>query len=102
MPGGPGGDEADPGQVDALAEDDGQEVTVAHVHGAGAQQVGDGRWRHGGYLLLSGRVDGRSAVARRMRTLGERIARDAGYDTFQAMPVVRQAAVTQFCRTVAA
>jgi len=37
-----------------------------------------------------------------MRRLAERVARDMGFDDFSAMAAVRQEAVMQFCRTVAA
>lgn len=85
------------GQASLPAEPEGEGLTVASVVGTQG-----GGWKHGGYTILAGRVDGRSAVARRMRRLAEQIARDAAYDTFQAMPAVRQAAVMQFCRVVAA
>jgi hypothetical protein len=79
------------------AEVEGEGVTVANVTGTKG-----GGWKHGGYTILAGHVDGRSAVARRMRRLAERVARDMGFDDFNAMPAVRQEAVMQFCRTVAA
>jgi hypothetical protein len=87
---------AEEASLPAEPEDDG--LAVAHVTGGKTVEG----FKHGGYTILAGRVDGRSAVARRMRRLGEQVARDAGYDAFQAMPAVRQAAVMAFCRVVAA
>jgi hypothetical protein len=80
------------------AEPEGEALTVAHVTGGKAAEG----FKHGGYTILAGRVDGRSMVARRMRRLAERVARDMGFDDFNAMPAVRQETVMQFCRTVAA
>jgi hypothetical protein len=82
----------------ALTEPPGEALTVAHVTGGRATEG----FKHGGYVILAGRVDGRSAVARRMRRLAERVARDMGFEGFDEMPAVRQEAVVAFCRTVAA
>ncbi len=79
------------------AEVEGEGMTVANVTGTKG-----GGWKHGGYTILAGHVDGRSAVARRMRRLAERVARDTGFETFETMPSVRQEVVVAFCRTVAA
>lgn len=99
-PGGSAGERAQVGadQVPPLpAEPEDEGLTVASVVGTQG-----GGWKHGGYTILAGRVDGRSTVARRMRRLAERVARDAGFDAFEVMPAVRQQAVVAFCRTVAA
>src|SRR5258708_1663659 len=56
------------------AEVEGEGVTVANVTGTKG-----GGWKHGGYTILAGHVDGRSAVARRMRRLAERVAHDMGF-----------------------
>lgn len=99
-PGGTAGERAQVGadQASLPVEPEGEVLTVAHIVGGPAA----GGFRHGGYVILAGRVDGRSAVARRMRRLAERVARDAGFDAFEAMPAVRQQVVVAFCRTVAA
>ncbi len=89
---------ADQPEVPLPAEVEGEALTVAHVTGGKAAEG----FRHGGYTILAGRVDGRSAVARRMRRLAERVAKDTGFETFEAMPSVRQEVVMAFCRTVAA
>jgi hypothetical protein len=97
-----------PDQPNTLpAESEGEPLRVDHVTGGKAAEG----FKHGGYTILAGRVDGRSAVARRMRRLTERVARDMGYEAtekdsafsaFDAMPAIRQEAVVAFCRTVAA
>jgi hypothetical protein len=83
----------------AAGTDPESEIVVVNVRGSPDTPS---RWKHGGYVILAGREDGRSAVAKRMKQLAERVAVDAGYRTFAEMPAVRQAAVIQFARTMAA
>ncbi len=97
--------QADPGQIDAryaqggvdapvdvpepedtaLMEDAGEQVTVGVVHGGKP-----GEWRHGAYVLLGGGLDGRHRLERAVRRLCETLARDQGYDSFNALPSTRR------------
>jgi hypothetical protein len=69
-----------------LADEGGQEVTVAHVHGTGKP----GEWRHGAYVLLGGGLDGRHRLERAVRRLCEVLTHDQGYDSFNALPATRR------------
>jgi hypothetical protein len=77
----------------ALAEEGGQEVTVAHVHGT--EKSGE-PWRHGAYVLLGGGLDGRRRLERAVRRLCEVLAHDQGYDSFDALPATRRGLVRRY------
>lgn len=79
-----------PAGTDLTEAAEAEELTVAHVHGAGAQQVGDGRWRHGGYLLLGGTLTARHWLERKVRRSCEALARDQGYTSYRDLPQSRR------------
>ena len=78
---------------DAAAE----ELTVADVRGGKP-----GEWKHGAYVLLSGKLTARHWLERAVRRACERLARDQGYSAYRDLPEARRGLVRRLAEVDAA
>src|SRR5437773_1997821 len=62
-----------------------EELTVADVRGGKP-----GEWKHGAYVLLSGKLTARHWLERAVRRACERLARDQGYSAYRDLPEARR------------